>query len=146
MSSARSFVEEAIRILDRLISDEGLNKNLKTQLIHIRSLLFRAEVDLIALHKLCVDILRSSLSLSKYLDVSVVKAERPLNVYSKEEARKRLLSLWKQNAVMTLEDIRAVIGPIAQEIVDDLLKEGFIRIAKAEWENGAINIYYKRVT
>jgi len=145
MSSARGFIEEAIKILDRLIANESLGKELRASLVHVRSLLFKADIEVIALYKICTEILKASLDLARYLDVKIVKTKIENTLPSEGNIREKLLSAWEIGKTLSLEEVETIVGPRSKELIDQLLKEGIVKIAKIEWDQGDLHIYYKRI-
>ncbi len=146
MSNARKLLEDSIRAIDELIRDDALSKEVRLKLVRIRELLLRAEAEVISLHKRCSSLLYEAMHLMEHLDAQLVKVKGVQVGVATSKLKDKLLEVWELGKVLTLKEIEAMVGPAARRIVDDLLREGRIRITKVEWEGGEVTIYYKRVS
>lgn len=145
MTSVRKLIEDSIRIINEILHDESIDKNLRLRLLRVREILFKAEVELIALHKRCSAILREALSLAEYLDVTLIRKEGVRIGLDIRKAREKLLEIWDVNQVLSHKDIESMVGSVAEQLIDEMIREGKIRISKVEWNAGEVIVYYKRV-
>ena len=141
MPGARRLLERAIRMLDEL-AREDLDEETKSRLLEIRGLLVEALAKLIGAQHACAALVHEALRLAGHLDISLVE---PASQEAEASLKERLLAEWEPGTTKTYAEIEALVGEKARNIIDELLKDGVIKVAKIEWVDGELVVHYERV-
>ena len=146
--SIKEKVARVAHLLNMVLTKGNLNEEDKDVLLQAKRILLEIEADLIGVQRTCESIMNEAMKLGRYFRVHIIKETPSLSSKEDKNAIKDyLLRSWNRGQVLSSRELTSMIGDEkrAKEIIEELLKENMIRIAKAEWEEGEVIVYYERI-
>jgi len=146
--SIKEKVARVSHLLNMVLTKGNLNEEDKDILLQAKKILLEIEADLIGVQHTCESIINEAMKLSKYFRIHIIKeAPIPSDKDNKDAIKEYILQSWSKGQVLSSKELVNIIGDEkrTKEIIEELLKEHMIRIAKAEWEEGEVIVYYERI-
>jgi len=146
--SIKEKVARVSHLLNMVLTKGNLNEEDKDILLQAKKILLEIEADLIGVQHTCESIINEAMKLSKYFRIHIIKeVPIPSDKDNKDAIKEYILQSWSKGQVLSSKELVNIIGDEkrTKEIIEELLKEHMIRIAKAEWEEGEVIVYYERI-